>query len=158
MLTTASSDPHLSLSPPGVFALWGGLEPTLYRHIFWNAGYFGSIFQIKALLPKPTNKSEEMRTNLISGMAGGFIGTVLNTPADVVKTRIQSASRVPGQVPKYNWAFPSMALMFREEGFAALYKGFVPKVCRLAPGGGVMLVVVEIVLEQFRNFLGPPYK
>ena len=94
----------------------------------------------------------------LSGAIGGFIGTALNTPADLVKSRIQNSPKVPGVKPKYNWTFPSMALIAREEGFRALYNGFTPKVLRLAPGGGVLLLVVEVVLEQWRNFLGPPYK
>ena len=64
--------------------------------------------------------------------------------------------------------------ILREEGPAALYKGFVPKVLRLAPGGGVLLLVVEFTLNVFRKginarfgspnsahgtfpALGPPY-
>ena len=39
----------------------------------------------------------------------------------------------------------------REEGLVALYKGFVPKVLRLAPGGGVLLLVVEFTLGVFRQ-------
>ena len=39
----------------------------------------------------------------------------------------------------------------REEGVRALWKGFVPKVLRLAPGGGVLLLVVEVVSEGFRK-------
>ena len=39
----------------------------------------------------------------------------------------------------------------REEGLAALYKGFIPKVLRLAPGGGVLLLVVEFTLGVFRK-------
>jgi transmembrane carrier protein len=41
--------------------------------------------------------------------------------------------------------------IFREEGPTALYKGFVPKVLRLAPGGGVLLLVVEFTLGVFRK-------
>lgn len=41
--------------------------------------------------------------------------------------------------------------IMREEGPAALYKGFVPKVLRLAPGGGVLLLVVEFTLTAFRK-------
>ena len=50
-------------------------------------------------------------------------------------------------------ASPSRRLVtiFREEGPAALYKGFVPKVLRLAPGGGVLLLVVEFTLGVFRK-------
>jgi len=55
-----------------------------------------------------------------------------------------------------------LVTIMREEGPAALYKGFVPKVLRLAPGGGVLLLVVEFTLEVFRKssffplFLFPP--
>lgn len=142
----------------GLLGLYAGMESTFWRHVLWNGGYFGCIFQVKSMLPKPNGKPEELRNNFISGAIGGFVGTVLNTPADVVKSRIQNTPRVAGVTPKYNWTFPSMALIAREEGAGALYKGFTPKVLRLAPGGGVLLLVVEVVLEQFRNFLGPPYK
>lgn len=45
----------------------------------------------------------------------------------------------------------------REEGLAALYKGFVPKVLRLAPGGGVLLLVVEATLGAFRRSTSFPF-
>ena len=41
--------------------------------------------------------------------------------------------------------------IFRDEGAAALYKGIVPKVLRLAPGGGELLLVVEFTLDVFRK-------
>ena len=44
-----------------------------------------------------------------------------------------------------------LVTIFREEGPKALYKGFVPKVLRLAPGGGVLLLVVEFTLGVFRK-------
>jgi solute carrier family 25 2-oxodicarboxylate transporter 21 len=44
-----------------------------------------------------------------------------------------------------------LVTIFREEGAAALYKGFIPKVLRLAPGGGVLLLVVEFTLDLFRK-------
>ena len=53
----------------------------------------------------------------------------------MVKSRIQNSPRVAGSVPKYNWAWPAVATVMKEEGFGALYKGFLPKVLRLGPGG-----------------------
>lgn len=35
----------------------------------------------------------------------------------------------------------------------ALYKGFVPKVLRLGPGGGILLVVFEVVTTVMRKHL-----
>jgi len=137
--------------------LYNGLEPTFWRHVFWNGGYFGCIFQVRSLLTKPETKSMELRNNLISGTIGGFVGTVLNTPFDVIKSRVQNSPKIQGAVPKYNWAVPSLFIVAKEEGFGALYKGFLPKVLRLAPGGGVLLLVVEFTLGMFRKQLGPPY-
>jgi solute carrier family 25 2-oxodicarboxylate transporter 21 len=132
----------------GPLAMYNGLESTLWRHILWNAGYFGCIFQVKALMPvvdkKKDSKAKAMGTDFTSGAIGGTVGTILNTPMDVVKSRIQNSPRVKGQAPKYNWAWPGLGTMLKEEGFGALYKGFLPKVLRLGPGGGVLLVVYTV--------------
>lgn len=53
--------------------------------------------------------------------------------------------------PVVDRSFDRLFTIAREEGFAALYKGFVPKVLRLAPGGGVLLLVVEATLGVFRR-------
>lgn len=135
----------------GPLALYNGLESTLWRHILWNAGYFGCIFQVRTLLPKADNNTTQVFYDMISGAVGGTVGTILNTPMDVVKSRIQNSPKIAGSVPKYNWAFPAAATMFREEGFAALYKGFMPKVLRLGPGGGILLVVYTAVIDAFRK-------
>ncbi|POY72925.1 hypothetical protein BMF94_4086 [Rhodotorula taiwanensis] len=132
-------------------------EGILGIHVSWNGGYFGCIFQVRALLPKATSKSAQLRNDFISGAIGGFVGTALNTPFDVVKSRVQNSIKVAGQTPKYNWTFPALALIAREEGVGALYSGFLPKVLRLAPGGGVLLLVVEFTLDAFRKQLGAPY-
>jgi len=141
----------------GLLGLYVGMESTFWRHLWWNGGFFGSIYQVRSLLPKAETPQAQLMNNFISGSVGGFVGTALNTPFDVVKSRIQGASKVPGVTPKYNWTYPALVTIFREEGAAALYKGFVPKVLRLAPGGGVLLLVVEFTLGVFRKTLGPPY-
>ncbi|KAH8824000.1 mitochondrial carrier domain-containing protein [Flagelloscypha sp. PMI_526] len=141
----------------GVLGLYAGMESTMWRHFWWNGGFFGVIFTVRGQLPKAETQKQQLLNNFISGSFGGFAGTVLNTPFDVVKSRIQGYNKVPGVVPKYNWTYPALVTIFREEGPAALYKGFVPKVLRLAPGGGVLLLVVEATLGIIRNALGPPY-
>lgn len=135
----------------GPLAMYNGLESTMWRHILWNAGYFGCIFQVRALLPKAENNNQQMMYDMLSGATGGTFGTILNTPMDVVKSRIQNTAKVAGQVQKYNWAWPALGTVFKEEGFAALYKGFTPKVLRLGPGGGILLVVYTGVMDFFRT-------
>ncbi|KAI9849491.1 MAG: Mitochondrial 2-oxodicarboxylate carrier 2 [Sclerophora amabilis] len=138
----------------GIFAMYNGLESTMWRHVLWNAGYFGCIFQVRELMPKAENKGQQTRNDLISGATGGTVGTILNTPMDVVKSRIQNSPRVLGQAPKYNWAWPALATVMKEEGFASLYKGFLPKVLRLGPGGGILLVVFTGMMDFFRQMRG----
>ncbi|KAI0888287.1 mitochondrial 2-oxodicarboxylate carrier 1 [Annulohypoxylon maeteangense] len=138
----------------GILAMYNGLESTLWRHILWNAGYFGCIFQVKELLPKAETKQGEILNGLISGSVGGTVGTIINTPMDVVKSRIQNSPKIAGTVPKYNWAWPACATVMKEEGFGALYKGFLPKVLRLGPGGGILLVVFTGMMDFFRSMKG----
>jgi len=123
----------------GFLTFFNGMESTLWRHALWNGGYFGVIPMVKKVVPTSTNETVK---NFIAGALAGAFGTVLNTPADVVKSRIQNQ---PKEARRYNWALPSMATIAREEGPRALYKGFVPKVLRLGPGGGILLVVFEFV-------------
>lgn len=137
----------------GPLALYNGFEATLWRHIVWNAGYFGCIFQVRAQLPDPTAATNPRRqktlNDLAAGFVGGVVGTTFNTPLDVVKSRIQSVAKVSGVRAKYEWAFPSLGVVAREEGFKALYKGYVAKILRFGPGGGVLLVVYSAVIDLF---------
>ncbi|OAL29263.1 hypothetical protein AYO22_02157 [Fonsecaea multimorphosa] len=135
----------------GLFVLYQGFEVTLWRHVVWNAGYFGSIFKVKAALPTPTNDFEQTLTSFVAGSIGGSLGTVLNTPLDVVKTRIQAATRAKGAATtsKYNWAFPALVTVAREEGIRGLYKGLTAKLLRFCPGGGILLVAHSQILKLF---------
>ncbi|CAI6331477.1 unnamed protein product [Periconia digitata] len=139
----------------GVGALYNGFEATLWRHIVWNAGYFGCIFQVRARMPSVDDdgekgaKARKMGNDLVAGFVGGVVGTTFNTPLDVVKSRIQSVARVDGVRAKYEWAWPSLRVVAREEGVRALYKGYVAKILRFGPGGGVLLVVYSAVLDLF---------
>ncbi|KTW32897.1 hypothetical protein PNEG_04301 [Pneumocystis murina B123] len=132
----------------GLFALYNGLEATMFRHITWNAGYFSVIFSVREKLNKLEWKMDERFKNFLAGTLGGISGTLLNTPFDVVKSRIQNTPKLSGQKPKYNWAIPSLWTIYKEEGFFALYKGFLPKVVRLGPGGGILLLVFDQVSKK----------
>lgn len=48
---------------------------------------------------------------------------MLNTPFDVVKTRIQNQAK--GAVLKYDWTLPGVAMVYREEGYVLLKSYFV---------------------------------
>ncbi|KAJ3397383.1 hypothetical protein HDU92_008374 [Lobulomyces angularis] len=122
----------------GILGFFKGFEATVWRHAVWNGGYFGCIKTVRAILPEPETKEGMLFKNFIAGGIGGTVGTILNTPFDVVKTRVQNQIQPPF---KYGWTIPAVVTIAKEEGVGALYKGFLPKVLRLGPGGGVLLVV-----------------
>uniref|UniRef100_A0A663DYD0 Mitochondrial 2-oxodicarboxylate carrier n=1 Tax=Aquila chrysaetos chrysaetos TaxID=223781 RepID=A0A663DYD0_AQUCH len=66
------------------------------------------------------------------GLVSGTIASIINIPFDVAKSRIQGPQPVPGEI-KYRTCFKTMATVYKEEGFLALYKGLVPKIMRLGP-------------------------
>ena len=72
----------------------------------------------------------------------------MNTPFDVIKTRVQT---LPWSDTTYKPTIPSLIRVAREEGIRALYKGFAPKVMRMAPGGGIVLVVFDYVAQFLRT-------
>lgn len=96
-------------------------------------------------------KTQKTINDLAAGFVGGVVGTTLNTPLDVVKSRIQSVAKVQGVKGKYEWAWPSLGVVAKEEGLRALYKGYLAKILRFGPGGGVLLVVYSAVVELLQT-------
>lgn len=77
----------------GIMAFYKGMESTLWRHGVWSGVYFGSIGWIKdSPLMRAMKREGQNDTlmNFMAGVIGGTLGTLCNTPFDVVKTRIQN--------------------------------------------------------------------
>ena len=119
-----------------------GLTATLGRHGIFNMVYFGFYHNVKNIIPSSKDPTLEFLRKFGIGFVSGTMGSVFNIPFDVAKSRIQGPQPVPGEI-KYRSCFKTMEMIYREEGILALYKGLVPKVMRLGPGGGVMLLVYE---------------
>nr|XP_028576222.1 mitochondrial 2-oxodicarboxylate carrier isoform X3 [Podarcis muralis] len=126
----------------GLQGLNKGLSATLGRHGVFNMVYFGFYFNVKNIVPVSKDPTLEFLRKFGIGLASGTIASVINIPFDVAKSRIQGPQPVPGEI-KYRTCFKTMATVYKEEGFLALYKGLVPKIMRLGPGGAVMLLVYE---------------
>uniref|UniRef100_H3B665 Mitochondrial 2-oxodicarboxylate carrier n=2 Tax=Latimeria chalumnae TaxID=7897 RepID=H3B665_LATCH len=126
----------------GFHGLNKGLTATLGRHGVFNMIYFGFYFNVKNVIPANKDPVLEFVRKFGIGLVSGTIASVVNIPFDVAKSRIQGPQPIPGEV-KYRTCFKTMATIYKEEGYLALYKGLVPKIMRLGPGGAVMLLVYE---------------
>lgn len=89
----------------GLVGFLRGMEATIWRHAVWNGGYFGVIFAVKKQMPDNT-----LFSNFVAGLVGGTVGTALNTPFDVAKTRIQ------GSTGHYGWTIPKVFNIASTEG------------------------------------------
>lgn len=98
-------------------------------------------------MPEYQDPLKEFGRKVAIGFVSGLLGSVINIPFDVAKSRIQGPQPQAGVI-KYRSTFPTIVTVYKEEGFAALYKGLTPKVMRLAPGGAIMMIVYEYVYDK----------
>ncbi|XP_078000825.1 mitochondrial 2-oxodicarboxylate carrier-like [Glandiceps talaboti] len=134
----------------GLNGLYLGITATLGRHGVFNCLYFSFYHNVKGWLPSAEDPKLEFARKFTIGLIAGTLASIVNIPFDVAKSRIQGPQPVPGQI-KYKTCFATMATVYREEGYFALYKGLVPKIMRLGPGGAIMLLVFEYAYEWLQK-------
>jgi solute carrier family 25 2-oxodicarboxylate transporter 21 len=124
------------LSSEGLFGFYRGIETSMIRSGTWNGVYFGTIYELK-------RRKTFGDSNFWPGFCGGVLGVCFNHPLDTCAARVRNT--LPPDPHRMPWT------VFREvwtkEGPRALYQGFQPKVLRLGPGGGLMIVVFSHVSE-----------
>ncbi|XP_060531922.1 mitochondrial 2-oxodicarboxylate carrier [Cylas formicarius] len=119
-----------------------GVTATIGRNGVFNMIYFGFYHSVKGYLAEYQDPVKEFFRKVAIGFVSGTLASCINIPFDVAKSRIQGPQPIMGQI-KYKGTFQSMLIVYREEGYFALYKGLIPKVLRLGPGGAIMLVVYD---------------
>jgi len=128
----------------GVTALWRGLAAQMIRNANWDSLYFAIIFSLKKrYLPIPKSRGEELLRNFTAGLIASSIGVIFATPFDMVKSRFQADNPA-----ERRWTSVAGTLSYaykNEGGLAACFKGLTPRLLRLGPGGGIMLVGFEYV-------------
>ncbi|XP_030382131.1 mitochondrial 2-oxodicarboxylate carrier [Scaptodrosophila lebanonensis] len=130
----------------GLSGLNKGLTATMGRNGVFNMVYFGFYHSVKNVVPPSEDHTLEFLRKVCIGFIAGTLACFVNIPFDVAKSRIQGPQPVQGVI-KYRGTLSSMALVYNEEGFRALYKGLVPKIMRLGPGGAILLLVFEYAYE-----------
>ncbi|XP_063993424.1 mitochondrial 2-oxodicarboxylate carrier [Diachasmimorpha longicaudata] len=131
----------------GLDGLNKGLSATAMRNGVFNSFYFGFYHSVKSYVPANKDPWIEFLSKVGLGFVAGTIASCLNIPFDVAKSRIQGPQ---GDV-KYKGTLRTIKIIYQREGFSALYKGLLPKVLRLGPGGAIMLVVYDY-MHAFLSF------
>lgn len=150
------------ISKEGYYKLFTtGLEAGALRQSVWNAAYFGSIPWLKSLvLPKnlsredPKYDQKMLFSNFLAGTIGGLLASTVNIPFDVIKSRVQGAVTPEARALYSSTTFVTIFKVAKTEGVKTLFAGWTPKVMRLAPGGGLMFLMFEGMMNFFKKMNG----
>mmetsp|Transcript_23870 Transcript_23870/g.37573 ORF Transcript_23870/g.37573 Transcript_23870/m.37573 type:complete len:349 (-) Transcript_23870:129-1175(-) len=133
----------------GIQSLYKGTVATLARDIPGTVAYFGTYELIKRELTKlqPNNKKGDLSVGAVltaGGLAGMACWTV-GIPADVIKSRFQTAPE-----GKYSGIVDVYRSLIKEEGYAGLFRGLRPALIRAFPANAACFLGMEVT----KNALG----
>lgn len=130
----------------GLTSLFRGTAATLARDIPGSMAYFGVYEYLKR---KMTSKDGGFNplTVMVAGGIAGIANWVVAIPADVVKSRIQSARK--GEATGIGAV---VASLYREEGIKGFFRGLGPVMLRAFPANAACFLGVELSV-RFLNKL-----
>ncbi|RNA18309.1 mitochondrial glutamate carrier 1-like [Brachionus plicatilis] len=125
------------LKKKGISGLYQGGTATLVRDVSFSAMYFPLFAYInsKGAIDAESKKPPFYHT-FGSGILAGSIASYIATPLDVIKTRIQTTTKAPGDL-QYNGVVDSFFKILKHESPSAFFKGAVARVCVVAPLFGI---------------------
>ncbi|XP_062505431.1 mitochondrial 2-oxoglutarate/malate carrier protein-like isoform X2 [Corticium candelabrum] len=130
----------------GVFTMWRGCGPTVFRAMVVNAAQLATYSQSKQLLLSTGFFKDGISCHFCASMISGFVTALSSMPLDIAKTRIQNMRHVDG-IPQYRGVLDVWVKTAHQEGFRSLWKGFSPYYLRIGPH----TVLSFIVLEQLKK-------
>lgn len=117
----------------GVFKLFQGLSPALYRHLVYSGVRIGTYDYLRKRFMDEDNQLALWKS-AVSGVSAGALAQYLASPADLVKVHIQMEGRrrLMGLEPRVHSASHAFKEIIRRGGIAGLWKGSIPNVQRAA--------------------------
>lgn len=116
-----------SISERGIKALYAGYSTTLLMNIPYNAIYFAGYESFRLLLKRGNETEFDISAHFIAGAGAGTLAASFTNPLDVAKTRLQTQSLQVLQL-KYWGVFPTLKIIWKEEGFQGFIKGIKPRI------------------------------
>ena len=129
----------------GVAGFWAGISPNISRTFLVNAAELGTYDQAKSMLVPYVG--DGFMSFLGASATAGLASAVTSTPVDVVKTRMMNMA---GGQQAYASMASGLVTIAREEGFGALYKGFLPIFVRKVVWCSSFFVVYEFARREMR--------
>lgn len=137
----------------GYKGLYRGYKSTVVREIPFSIIQFPlwEFFRIKLLKWKKCEISSW--ESACCGFFAGGIAAAITTPLDVAKTRIMLAKQQESAA--FGRVLPTLARVWKQEGFVALFSGLYPRVILISFGGFIFLgmydLMNKVIKKQFNS-------
>eukprot|EP01083_Nonionella_stella_P046889 125555_1 len=143
------------VSEEGIRGLWTGILPNIGRNSVINAGELATYDTFKSFFLDNNLLTDDMPCHILSGLLAGFVGTVVGSPFDVVKTRVMTSAVGSDGKPIFRGMLHCFAKTLRTEGPMAFYHGFIPNYLRIGTWNVVMFLTLEQIKKQTRVHFYP---
>jgi solute carrier family 25 (mitochondrial aspartate/glutamate transporter), member 12/13 len=128
----------------GLVGLYKGASACLLRDVPFSAIYFPTYAHLKKdLFGESPQKKLGILQLLAAGAIAGMPAAYFTTPADVIKTRLQVEARKGDTT--YTGLRHAASTIWKEEGFAAFFKGGPARILRSSPQFGFTLAAYEVL-------------
>eukprot|EP00743_Colponemidia_sp_Colp-15_P002397 GILK01002598.1.p1 GENE.GILK01002598.1~~GILK01002598.1.p1 ORF type:complete len:308 (+),score=33.41 GILK01002598.1:39-962(+) len=134
----------------GLRGLYKGTPATLMRDVPFSMVFFTLCANFKAMLADEHGNLSVGRT-LLASAGAGMIASGGITPADVIKTRLQADSKQGGST--YTGIRDCYTKIVATEGYAALFRGAIPRMCIISPLFGIAILAYDVQQKILRNQL-----
>ncbi|KAK1760118.1 mitochondrial dicarboxylate transporter [Echria macrotheca] len=135
----------------GVRVFARGMGANIVRSVLMNVSQIAPYAAAKKIILINTSLGDDVRTHALSSLVAGTVATTACAPADVLKSRIQSASKgSSAQVMQV------VTEGLRKEGPAFLMKGWTPAWLRLTPHTVLTFVFMEKLQELVTTATAAP--
>ncbi|KAG9661375.1 hypothetical protein KCU64_g2603, partial [Aureobasidium melanogenum] len=126
-----------------------GLTPNILRSVIMNISQIATYSTAKDYLLSNSSLGlkDGIFTHFLASLLAGTVATTACAPADVLKSRVQSAPTINGVKPSLSKIF---ADSYQKEGISFLMRGWSPAWLRLAPN----TVLMFVFMEQLQRLVG----
>lgn len=119
----------------------------------------GSRSRARSRSQSRENHTATFMDSFIAGATSGAAASILTTPFDVGKTRRQvfvegsapTSGAAKNLAPEEQSMMRLLVHIFKEEGIAGLFKGWIPRTLKVAPACAIMISSYEVGKRTFRG-------
>ena len=135
----------------GIAAFWRGSNPFVTRAMLVGVFQVATLDQFKALYAQHFHQRLNSIPNVFcAAMTSGFIYSLATMPLEACKNRMasQKPNKTTGMLP-YTGVVQTLRKVAADEGFLALYYGFVPYYLRCGGHTVAMFVLVQMLRDAY---------